>query len=110
MAYKITDECLACGACIDECPNEAISEGDDIYVIDAEKCDDCATCVEVLPERGDRPRVILLGGVEVDGAGSSGSRPRSRLRGRERRAGRGASAAVRHRPDRPARPTRGARA
>ena len=36
MAYKITDECLACGACVDECPNEAISEDDPIYVIDTE--------------------------------------------------------------------------
>ena len=36
MAYKITDECLACGTCVDECPNEAISEEDPIYVIDAD--------------------------------------------------------------------------
>ena len=34
MAYKISDECIACGTCIDECPVEAISEGD-IYKIDA---------------------------------------------------------------------------
>ena len=33
MAYKITDSCVACGTCIDECPVGAISEGD-IYVID----------------------------------------------------------------------------
>ena len=26
--YKITDECVACGTCLDECPNEAIKEGD----------------------------------------------------------------------------------
>ena len=36
MAYKISDECIACGTCIDECPVEAISEGD-IYVIDPER-------------------------------------------------------------------------
>lgn len=48
MAHKITDECLACGACIDECPVEAISEGD-IYVIDADLCTDCGACVEVCP-------------------------------------------------------------
>ena len=41
MAYKITEECLACGACVDECPNEAISEGDDIYVIDPNLCTEC---------------------------------------------------------------------
>ena len=33
MAYKITDSCVACGTCIDECPVGAISEGD-IYVIE----------------------------------------------------------------------------
>ena len=32
MAYKITDECILCGACETECPNEAISEGDDLFV------------------------------------------------------------------------------
>jgi ferredoxin len=40
MAYRITDECIACGACLPECPNEAIGEGD-IYVIDPAKCTEC---------------------------------------------------------------------
>ena len=48
MAYKITDECIACGACKDECPVEAISEGD-IYVIDAEACIDCGACAGACP-------------------------------------------------------------
>jgi ferredoxin len=48
MAHKITDECLACGTCIDECPVGAISEGD-IYVIDPELCTDCGACAEVCP-------------------------------------------------------------
>ena len=34
MATMITEECINCGACEPECPNEAISEGEDIYVID----------------------------------------------------------------------------
>ena len=34
MAYKITDACIACGACCDACPCGAISEGDGMYVID----------------------------------------------------------------------------
>ncbi|HUT96727.1 MAG TPA: 4Fe-4S binding protein, partial [Dehalococcoidales bacterium] len=32
MAYKITEECISCGACEPECPNGAISEGDEIYI------------------------------------------------------------------------------
>jgi ferredoxin len=49
MARKITDDCMACGICMDECPEEAISEGDPIYVIDPEKCTDCGSCQEVCP-------------------------------------------------------------
>lgn len=41
MATMITDECINCGACEPECPNGAISEGDDIYVIDPELCTEC---------------------------------------------------------------------
>jgi ferredoxin len=55
MAYKITDECISCGACEPECPNEAISEGETIYVIDPAKCTECvgshesSQCAEVCP-------------------------------------------------------------
>lgn len=48
MAYKITDSCVACGSCIDECPVGAISEGD-IYKIDASACIDCGACVATCP-------------------------------------------------------------
>ena len=48
MAYKITDSCIACGACIGECPVEAIEEGG-IYSIDADKCIDCGACVGACP-------------------------------------------------------------
>lgn len=41
MATIITDECINCGACEPECPNEAISEGDDIYIIDPALCTEC---------------------------------------------------------------------
>jgi len=41
MAYKITEECILCGACEPECPNEAISEAEEIYIIDANKCTQC---------------------------------------------------------------------
>jgi ferredoxin len=49
MAYKITDECTACGTCAGECPVEAISEGDNIYVIDQDECTECGTCMDVCP-------------------------------------------------------------
>lgn len=49
MAYKITDACINCGACESECPVEAISEGDGLRVIDAEKCIDCGSCANACP-------------------------------------------------------------
>ena len=49
MAYVITDECVSCGSCADECPNEATSEGDGKYVIDPGKCVDCGTCADECP-------------------------------------------------------------
>ena len=48
MAYKITDICVACGTCIDECPVGAISEGD-IYKIDENACVSCGTCAGACP-------------------------------------------------------------
>ena len=48
MAYKISDECVACGSCMDTCPNDAIKEGD-IYSIDADACVDCGSCAEACP-------------------------------------------------------------
>lgn len=49
MPHKISDACVACGSCVDECPVEAISEGDPIYTIDADKCTDCGACVDCCP-------------------------------------------------------------
>ena len=55
MAYKITDECISCGACEPECPSQAISEGETIYIIDPDRCTECvgahesSKCVEVCP-------------------------------------------------------------
>ncbi|HXK53897.1 MAG TPA: YfhL family 4Fe-4S dicluster ferredoxin [Hyphomicrobiales bacterium] len=51
----ITDECINCDVCEPECPNQAISPGDMIYVIDPAKCTECSgvydspKCVEVCP-------------------------------------------------------------
>jgi ferredoxin len=55
MALKITEECISCGACEPECPTEAITEEDVIYVIDPDLCVECegyfdtSQCVEVCP-------------------------------------------------------------
>ena len=49
MAYVITDECVSCGTCKAECPSEAISQGEDKYVIDADACVDCGTCADACP-------------------------------------------------------------
>ena len=61
MAYLINEECINCGACEPECPNEAISEGDNFYVIDPNRCTDCvgafesSQCVEVCPVDACQP-------------------------------------------------------
>ena len=48
MAYKISEEdCTACGICVEECPVDAISEGDDFYTIDPDLCTDCGICADV---------------------------------------------------------------
>lgn len=55
MALMITEDCINCDVCVPECPNEAISQGDEIYVIDSAKCTECvghfeeSQCVEVCP-------------------------------------------------------------
>ena len=54
MALMITDECISCGLCLEECPNNAISEGEP-YVIDPLLCTECVgffsepQCVAVCP-------------------------------------------------------------
>lgn len=55
MALMITDDCISCDVCVPECPNEAIALGDDIYVIDGDRCTECvghhetSRCVDVCP-------------------------------------------------------------
>ena len=41
VATRISDECINCGACEDECPNGAISMGEEIFVIDPDLCTEC---------------------------------------------------------------------
>ena len=49
MAYKISDDCVSCGACAEACPVEAIAEGDGKYEIDADKCISCGSCADACP-------------------------------------------------------------
>ena len=55
MALWITDECINCDVCEPECPNQAISMGEEIYEIDPHRCTECVghfdepQCVQVCP-------------------------------------------------------------
>ena len=49
MAYKISDSCIACGACAANCPVECIAQKEDKYEIDSEKCISCGSCAGVCP-------------------------------------------------------------
>jgi ferredoxin len=55
MALRITDQCINCDVCEPECPNQAISMGEEIYVIDWHRCTECVghfeqpQCREVCP-------------------------------------------------------------
>ena len=55
MSLLITDECINCDVCEPECPNDAISPGEEIYVIDPKLCTECVghfetqQCVDVCP-------------------------------------------------------------
>ena len=55
MALIINEECINCDVCEPECPNAAISQGEDIYIIDPDLCTECVghhdepQCVQVCP-------------------------------------------------------------
>ncbi|MDR0914437.1 MAG: 4Fe-4S binding protein [Oscillospiraceae bacterium] len=55
MAYLITEDCISCAACVDECPVNCISEGAGKYVIDAATCIDCGSCAGVCPVDAPKP-------------------------------------------------------
>ncbi|MGV3628957.1 MAG: YfhL family 4Fe-4S dicluster ferredoxin [Betaproteobacteria bacterium] len=73
MALMITDECINCDVCEPECPNEAISAGEEIYVIDPRKCTECVghfdepqcqkvcpvDCIPLDPERKETEEQLL---------------------------------------------------
>ena len=55
MALRITEECINCDVCEPECPNGAITQGDEVYVIDPALCTECvghfetSQCTDVCP-------------------------------------------------------------
>lgn len=49
MAFKITDQCVNCGACEADCPVSAIVEADNARKIEAEKCISCGSCAASCP-------------------------------------------------------------
>lgn len=55
MAYKISEDCIACGACAAECPVSAISEGDGKYEIDPDACTECGSCADTCPVGAPAP-------------------------------------------------------
>ncbi len=55
MAYIISDECVGCMACIDECPVSAIVEKDGKAEIVKDECIECGACVGVCPVEAPQP-------------------------------------------------------
>jgi ferredoxin len=53
VAYKISDECLSCGVCEPECPNQAISMGDAHFDINPDRCTECVGFF-------DQPQCVLV--------------------------------------------------
>lgn len=51
MSYVISKRCTKCGACLPECPTGSIVEGKTQYYIDADSCSEHAACVNVCPEK-----------------------------------------------------------
>lgn len=55
MALRITMDCINCAACEPECPNSAISAGDEVFIVNADKCTECvghyeeSQCIAVCP-------------------------------------------------------------
>ncbi len=61
MSYFINTDCISCSACEPVCPNQAIREGENIFVINPARCTECvgsfksSQCAEVCPVEACQP-------------------------------------------------------
>ena len=81
MALIITDECINCDVCEPECPNGAISQGDEIYIIDPNSCTECVghfdepqcqqvcpvDCIPLDPERVETQDQLMAKFIKLTG-------------------------------------------
>lgn len=93
MALMITDECINCDVCEPECPNQAISMGPEIYVIDPERCTECVghfdqpqcvqlcpvACIPVDPARIETGEQLAARAERLKAAAASAIAPATRL-------------------------------
>ncbi len=49
MAHKISDQCVKCGACAEQCPTGCIKEAETKYEVNADECIDCGACESACP-------------------------------------------------------------
>ena len=81
MALMITDECINCDVCEPECPNNAISQGEEIYQIDPNLCTQCVghydepqcqqvcpvDCIPLDPERVETQDQLMAKFIKLTG-------------------------------------------
>ena len=113
MATMITGECINCGACEPECPNNAISQGEEIYVIDPLLCTECVgfhdyeacaavcpvDCCVTDPNNIEAEGVLIARARELHGDVEFGDSFESRFR---KDGGKSAAAAAKQAPEPPA--------
>jgi ferredoxin len=93
VALWITDECINCDVCEPECPNEAISMGEEYYRIDPDRCTECVghfdepqcvqlcpvACIPVNPERVETREQLLARHARLAALRTSAADPSSAL-------------------------------
>ena len=66
MTYIIDENCIVCGVCEGECPEEAIVLGEARFQIDPDKCSDCGSCTNVCPVGAPQPEENFDSIVKLD--------------------------------------------